>query len=72
MTLTHTGNTLEEVSLIHGEACLTVSCRNGGTIISTQFRGEELFARDEAYTDLSQETKTKGNPNVFPVFNQPL
>lgn len=72
VTIRHTGNSLGEVHLTYGEARLTVSLRKGGTVISTRLRGEELFALDEAYTDLSKITRTKGSPLIFPVFNQVL
>jgi len=70
VTITHTGNRLAEVHMAHGDASLTVTLRKGGAIVSTRLRGQELFEKDQDYGDLSQVTRTKGNPNIFPVFNQ--
>jgi len=70
VTITHTGNRLAEVRMATGDASLTVTLRKGGAIVSTILRGEELFEKDQDYNDLSQVTRTKGNPNIFPVFNQ--
>jgi galactose mutarotase-like enzyme len=70
VTITHTGNRLAEVHMAHGDASLTVTLRKGGAIVSTLLRGQELFEQDHEYGDLSQVTRTKGTPNIFPVFNQ--
>ena len=70
LTITHTGNPLAEVRMAHGTASLTVTLRKGGTIVSAVLGGAELFEQDQAYEDLAQVTRTKGNPNIFPVFNQ--
>ncbi|MGE3538010.1 MAG: hypothetical protein AB7N91_11335 [Candidatus Tectimicrobiota bacterium] len=70
VTITHTGNSLGEVRIAHGDASMTVSLRKGGTIVSAVLRGEEVFEQDPAYADLAQVTRTRGNPNIFPVFNQ--
>ena len=69
-TVTHTDNTLQEVHLEMNGASLTLSLVKGGTIISARFFGEELFDRDTDYQDVTNVTRTKGNPNIFPVFNQ--
>ncbi len=68
--VTHTGNTLHEVHLETNGSSLTLSLLKGGTIVSTRLLGEELFDRDADYQDVTQVTRTKGNPNIFPVFNQ--
>lgn len=52
------------------DASLTVTLRKGGAIVSTILRGQELFEKDQDYGDLGKVTRTKGNPNIFPVFNQ--
>ena len=70
VTITHTGNRLAEVHMANGDASLTATLRKGGAIVSTIVRGQELFEQDQDYHDLSQVTRTKGNPNIFPVFNQ--
>lgn len=70
VTITHTGNPLAEVQMTCGEASLTVTLRKGGAIVSAVLRGGELFEQDQDYSDLTQVTRTKGNPNIFPVFNQ--
>jgi len=70
VTITHTGNRLAEVHMANLDASLIVALRKGGAIVSTILRGEELFEKDQDYGDLSQVTRTKGNPNIFPVFNQ--
>lgn len=69
-TVTHTGNTLQEVHLETNGSSLTLSLVKGGTIVSTRLLGEELFDRDADYQDVTKVTRTKGNPNIFPVFNQ--
>jgi galactose mutarotase-like enzyme len=61
---------LAEVHLSHGDAACTLSLRKGGAIVSAILQGQELFEKDPDYDDLSQVTRTKGNPNIFPVFNQ--
>ena len=70
VTITHTGNRLAEVHMAHGDASLTVTLRKGGAIVSTRLREQEVFEKDHEYGDLSQITRTQGNPNIFPVFNQ--
>jgi len=70
VTITHTGNRLAEVHMANGDASLTATLRKGGAIVSAIVRGQELFEQDQDYHDLSQVTRTKGNPNIFPVFNQ--
>lgn len=68
--VTHTGNPLQEIHLKTNDAALTLSLVKGGTIVSTTLLGEELFDRDGDYQDVAKITRTKGNPNIFPVFNQ--
>jgi len=70
VTITHTGNRLAEVHLANGAASLTATLRKGGAIVSAIMGGQELFEQDHEYHDLAQVTRTKGNPNIFPVFNQ--
>ena len=70
VTMTHTGNQLAEVNLSHGDATCTLSLRKGGAIVSAILRGQQLFEKDPDYDDLAQMTRTKGNPNIFPVFNR--
>jgi len=70
VTITHTGNRLAEVHMAHGDASVTVTLRKGGAIVSTRLREQEVFEKDHEYGDLSQVTRTQGNPNIFPVFNQ--
>src|SRR5262249_55490448 len=70
VTITHTGNRLAEVHMANGDASLTATLRKGGAIVSPILRRQELFEKDHDYGDLSQVTRTKGNPNMFPVFNQ--
>src|SRR5262249_42171217 len=70
VTITHTGNHLAEVHMATDDASLTVTLRKGGAIVSTIMRGQELFEKDQDYGDLGKVTRTKGNPNIFPVFNQ--
>lgn len=69
-TITHLGNALHEVSVQIPQASLVLSLAKGGTVISTTLLGQELFDRDADYHDMSKTTRTKGNPNIFPVFNQ--
>jgi galactose mutarotase-like enzyme len=70
VTIRHTGNALAEVLIRTDDASLMVTLRKGGTIVSVRLLGEELFDRDADYQDLAKVTRTKGNPNIFPVFNQ--
>jgi galactose mutarotase-like enzyme len=70
VTITHTGNALSEVLMQTRDAALTLTLVKGGTIVSVRLLGEELFDRDAEYQDVTKVTRTKGNPNIFPVFNQ--
>jgi galactose mutarotase-like enzyme len=70
VSMTHTGNRLQEIHMCTPEASLRLTLVKGGTMISAVLRGEELFDRDAEYNDLTKLTRTKGNPNIFPVFNQ--
>lgn len=70
VTISQTGNPLTEVHMANGDASLIVTLRKGGAIVSTVLRGQELFEKDQDYGDLGKVTRTKGNPNIFPVFNQ--
>src|SRR5215467_16276746 len=70
VTIAHTGNRLAEVHMAHGDASVTVTLRKGGAIVSTLLREQEVFEKAHEYGDLSQVTRTQGNPNIFPVFNQ--
>ena len=69
-TVAHTGNALQEVHVTAGPATLTLSLLKGGAIVSARLRGAELFDLDRDYLDLDKLNRTKGNPNIFPVFNQ--
>lgn len=68
--ITHTGNPLQEVQMERNDVCLTLTLVKGGTIGSARLLGEELFDRDVEYQDVTKVTRTRGNPNIFPVFNQ--
>jgi galactose mutarotase-like enzyme len=70
VAITHTGNALSEVLMQSSDASLTLTLVKGGTIVSVRLLGEELFDRDAEYQDVTKVTRTKGNPNIFPVFNQ--
>ena len=69
-SITHTGNGLHEIAMQTLEASLILTLAKGGTIVSAVLLGEELFDRDAEYDDVTKVTRTKGNPNIFPVFNQ--
>ena len=68
--ITHTGNALNEIHMKASDASLTLTIVKVGAIVSANLLGEELFALDADYHDVAQSTRTKGNPNIFPVFNQ--
>jgi galactose mutarotase-like enzyme len=68
--ITHTGNALKEIHMKTTDASLKLSLVKGGTIVSAHLLGEELFDIDPDYQDVEKVTRTKGNPNIFPVFNQ--
>lgn len=70
VTLTHTGNALSELHMVTRDASLLLTLAKGGTIVSATILGEELFDIDVDYHDVEKVTRTKGNPNIFPVFNQ--
>ena len=70
VAITHTGNALQEIRVIAGSDALTLSLLKGGTIVSARLLGAELFDLDRDYLDLAKLNRTKGNPNIFPVFNQ--